>query len=60
MGPTSIILSQGPRPDLFRAMIDAIANTYQASTIFLRPVLFTAATNFSSSHEFMLRRSIGV
>src|ERR1700721_2473066 len=31
-----------------------------ARTIFLRPVFFTAATKFGSSHEFMLVRSIGV
>src|SRR5439155_3449766 len=30
-----------------------------ASTIFFRPLFLTAATKFSSSHEFMEERSIG-
>src|SRR5713226_3214412 len=30
------------------------------STIFFRPLFLTAATKFSSSHEFMVVRSIGV
>ena len=45
---------------LNRRECDADFSPKPASTIFLRPVFFTAATNFSSSHEFMLLRSIGV